>query len=257
VLSTSAGTWKRQCKIAELSVDGAAVAGFTAAAIHDLTGFRPGRIELVVPVNSYCTHPFATLHRYAGARLTTLDGIAVTTIAQTLFDLSTRVSPWRLERAMDDALLAKRLLVAELTERLGFHAESRRPGLPRIRPLVLERLEDGRTAPESELEARLIALLENLPTRPAMVRQAALPWRSVRPGRVDLLLPAQRLIIEADGRRWHTRVHDFDKDKWRDNEAVANGYRVLHFTWVHLCDFADDVLDVVDRTIRPRIAVAS
>jgi very-short-patch-repair endonuclease len=74
---------------------------------------------------------------------------------------------------------------------------------------------------------------------------------------IDLLLPAHRLIIEADGRRWHTRVQDFDKDRWRDNEAVAHGYRVLHFTWVHLRDLADDVLDVVDRTIRPGFAAAS
>jgi hypothetical protein len=202
---------------------------------------RAGRPRQLVPHSS-----FATLHRYAGAKLTTVEGIAVTTIAQTLFDLPTRVSPWRLERATDDALLAQRLLVADLDERLRFYADSRRPGLPRIRPLVLERLEDGWTAPESELEARLIAVLAKVPNAPPMVRQAPLPWRSTRPGRVDLLLPAQRLIIEADGRRWHTRVDDFDKDKWRDNEAVAHGYRVLHFTWVHLGDLADDVLDVVD-----------
>ena len=52
-------------------------------------------------------------------------------------------------------------------------------------------------------------------------------------------------------------MQDFDKDRWRDNEAVAHGYRVLHFTWVHLRDLTDDVLDVVDRTIRPGFAAAS
>jgi hypothetical protein len=257
VLRSSAGTWKRQCKVAELSVEDSALAGFAAAALHELAGFRPCRIELVVPVNSYCTHPFATLHRYAGARLTTVDGIAVTTIAQTLFDLPTRVSPWRLERAMDDALLDKRLLVADLDERLRFYAESRRPGLPRIRPLVLERLEEGWTPPESELEALLLAVLEKLPSKPVVVRQAALPWRSARPGRVDFLLPAHRLIVEADGRRWHTRVRDFDKDTWRDNEATAHGFAVLHFTWVHLHHLADDVLDVVNRTLGRGSAAAS
>src|SRR5262245_40548878 len=85
VLAHSPGTWKRQCKIAELSVEDSALAGFAAAALHELTGFRPGHVELVVPVNSYCTHPFATLHRYAGARLTTVGGLRVTTVAQTLF----------------------------------------------------------------------------------------------------------------------------------------------------------------------------
>ena len=257
VLAASAGTWKRQCKIAELSVDDSAVAGFAAAALHELAGFRPGAIELVVPVNSYCTHPFATLHRYAGAELTTVSGIRVTTIAQTLFDLPSRVSPWRLERAMDDALLEKRLAIADLNERLTFYAGSRRPGLPRIRPLVLERLEGGWTPPESELEALLFAVLDRLPGRPTMIRQAPLPWRSVGTGRVDLLVPEHRLIIEADGRRWHTRVKDFDDDKWRDNEATAHGYGVLHFTWVHLHDYADDVIDVAKRTIDRGSAAAS
>ena len=68
-LTTSAGTWKRQCKIAELSIDDAAIAGFFGGGVARAAGFRPGRIELLAPVNSYCTHPFATIHRYAGAAL--------------------------------------------------------------------------------------------------------------------------------------------------------------------------------------------
>jgi hypothetical protein len=127
--------------------------------------------------------------------------------------------------------------------------------LPRIRPLVQERLEEGWTPPESELEAKLLTVLAGVVGTGPIVRQASLPWRTSRSGRVDVLLPAHRLIIEADGRRWHTRVNDFDKDKWRDNEATAHGYGVLHFTWVHLRDLAADVVDVLVRTIA-RSAVA-
>jgi hypothetical protein len=257
VLAHSSGTWTRQCKIGELSVDAAAIAGFAAAALHGLPGFRPGRVELLVPVNSYCTHPFATLHRYAGAALTVVDGIRVTTIPQTLFDLAPRSNVWRLERAMDDSLLRKRIAVADLDERLRFYAGSRRPGLPRIRPLVLERLDDGWTPPESELEALLAVVLGRIPSAPRVIRQAVFPWRAAQNGRVDFLLPDHRLILEADGRRWHARYESFDRDRWRDNEAVAHGYRVLRFTWVHLNDLAEDVLDVITRTIRTGIALAS
>lgn len=249
VLASSAGTWKRQCKIAELSVDGSAIAGLAAAALHQLTGFRPGPVELAVPVNSFCGHPFATLHRFAGAKLTHVDGIRVTTLAQTLFDIAPRTTLWSLERAMDDAIVGKRVAVGDLNERLEFYVDSRRPGLPRIRPLVAERLEDGWVPPESELEALLLAVLARLPSQPMVVRQAALPWRAARPGRLDVLLPAHRLIIEADGRRWHARLNDFDRDRWRDNEAVAHGHSVMRFTWVHLHDLPDDVLEIVDRTI--------
>jgi very-short-patch-repair endonuclease len=257
VLAGSAGTWRRQCKIGELSIEGAALAGFAAAALHELAGFRPGRVELLVPVNSYCTHPFATLHRYAGAELTTVDGIRVTTIAQSLFDVAKQVSPWRLERAMDDALLDKRISAADLNERLHFYSGSRRPGLPRIRPLVLERLDDGWTPAESELEALLAAVLGRIPGAPRVVRQAAFPWRSATDSRVDFLLPEFRLIIEADGRRWHARYADFDRDRWRDNEAVANGYRVLRFTWVHLNELVDDVLNLILRSISQGLAAVS
>ena len=147
------------------------MAGFAAAALHDLAGFRPGRIELVVPVNSYCTHPFATLHRYAGAKLTTVDGIAVTTIAQTLFDLPTRVSPWRLERAMDDALLDEAPAIADLDERLPLLR--RQPPSRDCRGSgrsCSSASTDGWTPPESELEARLIAVLAKLPSAPTMRR---------------------------------------------------------------------------------------
>ena len=256
-LTTSAGTWKRQCKIAELSIDDAAIAGFSAAALHELPGFRPGRIELLAPVNSYCTHPFATIHRYAGAALTSVDGIRVTTIPQSLFDIAPRVTVWRLERAIDDSLLRKTTSIADLDDRLTFYAGARRPGLPRIRPLILERRSDAWTPPESELEAILAAVLDHLPLASKVVRQAALPWRTSRPGRVDFLLPDHRLIVEADGRRWHARYESFDHDRWRDNEAVANGFRVLRFTWVHLTQLVDDVVDVINRTIARQLSVAS
>ncbi|HET9548506.1 MAG TPA: DUF559 domain-containing protein [Desertimonas sp.] len=257
LLAHSQGTWKRQCKIAELSIDDAAIAGFAAAVTHELPGFRPGRIELLAPVNSYCTHPFATIHRYAGAKLTVVDGIRVTTIPQTIFDIAPRVNVWRLERAIDDSLLRRRITGADLEERLRFYSGSRRPGLPRVRPLILERVDDARTPPESELEAILAAVLEHLPSAPRVVRQATLPWRTAQMGRVDFLLPDHCLIVEADGRRWHARHEGFDRDRWRDNEAVAHGYRVLRFTWVHLTELCDEVLDVITRTIDSGLAAAS
>ncbi len=250
-LPASRGTWRRQCKIAELASDGGGIAGATAAALHGLAGFRPGPIEVALAVNSASRPLPGTAHRYAGALLTTVDGIRVTTVAQTLFDVAARVGLARLERAIDDALVSKRVTVADLEERLDFYVGSRRPGLPRMRALVGERAADGWVPPESELEAMLLRVLDRVPTAPRIVRQVEFAWRTNLTARVDVLLPDHRLIIEADGRRWHTRVADFDRDRWRDNEAVAHGHRVMRFTWVHLHDLADDVVDLVDRTIHP------
>lgn len=44
---------------------------------------------------------------------------------------------------------------------------------------------------------------------------------------VDAYIPRWRLTIEADGRRWHTRKADFERDRRRDNAAAAHGLVVL------------------------------
>jgi very-short-patch-repair endonuclease len=248
VIRGSSGSWLRECKIGELSVPGSSIAVCAGAALQDLATFRPCRVELAVPPTTRTRSTRAVLHRFAGIETTTVKGIRVTTIAQTLFDVAAVVSGLRVERALDDALLGGRLTLEELEERAAFYAGSRRRGLAMMDALIAERQAEGWQPPESELEVALFAVLDRLPSRPRIVRQAALPWRSPQPGRVDAFLPDHRLILEADGRRWHTRVADFDRDRWRDNEAVAHGLRVQRLTWLHLHEMADDVVDLLERT---------
>ena len=50
-------------------------------------------------------------------------------------------------------------------------------------------------------------------------------------GRRDFVYQRQRVILELDGRRWHSRDQDFETDRERDNAAVLAGYRPLRFTW--------------------------
>jgi very-short-patch-repair endonuclease len=250
VLASSAGTWLQRCKIAELSVPGAALAGPAAAAIHGFEGFGQPRPELVVPANANCRSQIAVCHRYSGAKLTTVKGIRATTVAQTVFDLAMNLPVWVLEPRLDNALVGGKVTVEALDERYRFYAGRGRPGLPVMAALLDERRAEGWTPPATELEGLLHGVLDRLPSSPRIVRQAAVPWWSVQTGRVDVLLPDHRLIIEADGRRWHTRVADFDRDRWRDNQAAANGHRVLRFTWVHLRHFPDDVLALIEQTVR-------
>lgn len=46
--------------------------------------------------------------------------------------------------------------------------------------------------------------------------------------RVDFCFEQQRLVVEADGARWHPEPH---RDRGLDNRLVAAGWRVLRFTW--------------------------
>src|SRR5262245_46515012 len=93
VLARSDGTWRRQCKIAELSVEGSAIAGHSAAVLHGIPGFKAGPIELWTPIASRFHNPIAKIHRYAGAKLTVVEGFQVTTVAQTLADEAIVLSP--------------------------------------------------------------------------------------------------------------------------------------------------------------------
>ena len=102
--------------------------------------------------------------------------------------------------------------------------------MAKLRPILLERLNDASAAPtESALEALAEDILRGVEL-PPVVRQAPIPW-APESGRIDLLIPEWRLIIELDGRRWHARTEAFESDRRRDNSAVAAGYSVLRFTW--------------------------
>ena len=59
---------------------------------------------------------------------------------------------------------------------------------------------------------------------------------NARPGRfeVDLLWPEQRLVVEVDGFAFHGTRAAFERDRRRDAELQALGYRVLRITWRQL-----------------------
>ena len=48
--------------------------------------------------------------------------------------------------------------------------------------------------------------------------------------RIDLAYPELRLAIECDGFRWHAQRSDWDADRRRQNDLVAQGWRVLRLT---------------------------
>lgn len=244
-----APSYLRQLKAAELGSRSAAIAGRAAGALHELTGFRPVRPEIVVPPTVRAVSKLADVHRYAGAKLTTVKGIHVTTVAQTFFDVVRRVDLWTFERALDDAILGRAVRLTDLEERRDFYAGSRRTGLPVLRALVGERSGEGWVPPESELEAVAMRVLSRLAGRVPFQRQVRLRWRPGADHRVDFVSKRRRLIVEVDGRRWHTRVADFERDLWRTNEAIAHGYAVLRFSWVHLTQSPDAVIEQIERTL--------
>lgn len=59
---------------------------------------------------------------------------------------------------------------------------------------------------------------------------------------VDVLFPAQRLVLEVDGYAAHSAREAFERDRRRQNRLVAEGYIVLRFTWRDLTERPGDVV---------------
>ena len=237
-LPSHPGTWHRALMAAVLGERTAVVGGRAAAALHGLHGFRPGHPELFVPPRANCRSSLATIHRCADYRSTRVDRIPVLTLCDTFFAVSGRAETRVLAHALDDVLADKRLRVAEMQRRYLSWLGSRRPGLLLMGSLLEERGVDGYTPPASVLEAGLYDLLDR-PGMPPCLRQVGLPWSSDE--RVDALLCGSRTIVEADGRRWHARVADFERDRRRDRLASVHGHQTLRVTYEELLSNPDGV----------------
>ena len=58
-----------------------------------------------------------------------------------------------------------------------------------------------------------------------------------------------QLVIEIDGRLYHTGAEVFESDRWRQNLLVLNGWFVLRFTWAMVEEQPEKVLAMVREAI--------
>lgn len=148
-----------------------------------------------------------------------VNAIPVTSVARTLLDLAA-VAPRQIDQALERAeRLGSFDLVAidSLLERCGRHRGA--PKLRRALGLYVPGLQT-----RSELERRFLALLES----------AGLPRPSVNVfaagHEVDMLWPAQRLVVELDGYEYHRTRAAFERDRRRDEDLKVAGYEVIRLT---------------------------
>lgn len=226
-------SWRRRLWLAHLDVGPHSVVSHEAAALlHGLGPLPPGAVTVTVPHGDHerpAPYEVRQSTDLSPRHCTTVDGMPVTTPARTIVDLAARLGRERLGRMLDEAHVARRCTVQEVA---ALYDELLRPGKRGMRVLhtVLAARGPGYVPPESVLERRLLRVLARAGL-PEPVRQAALPWRSQAGARVDLLYPRHRVIVEADGRRWHSRLDQMAADRQRDREAQLHGYAVHRFVW--------------------------
>jgi hypothetical protein len=144
----------------------------------------------------------------------------VTTPARTLLDLAEVVDEWRLERAFEEADRL-RLLKAGALEEVCARSHGRRA----LRPI--RRLIDAAREPlltRSPLEERFVDFCRRQRLPPPVTNASILGFE------VDVLWPAERLIVELDGFAFHHHRAAFERDRARDARLQAAGYRVIRLT---------------------------
>lgn len=69
-------------------------------------------------------------------------------------------------------------------------------------------------------------------------------------GRVDFVYESERLILELDGRKHHSALTDWERDKWRDLRLTASGFTTLRISWSQLTERPGEVADLLRRVLR-------
>jgi hypothetical protein len=231
---------------------GAALSHRSAAA---LWGIRPtDRADIEVSAPRQLRRPGIESHRVAlpADEVTEERGIPITTPARTLFDLAAVLTRQQLERAITEAEIRRLTSPTSLDALVARHP--RRRGIATLkRILEQQRHAIGQTITKSELENRFLALLEahGLP-RPHTNRIVDLPGGHTH--EADCLWPAHRLVAELDGFASHGTRHAFERDRRRDRQLQAAGYRAVRITWLQLSEEADTIASELRALLRDTVS---
>ncbi len=205
------------------------------------------RVEVTVPRGRRARRPGITGHAadLAADEIEEIDGIPVTSIFRTLFDLAADLKPRQLERARKEAAIKRLGDRVRLPELLDRHSGKR--GTAALRRL------HASTKPipvtQNELEERFLVLLDGheLP-RPRFNPTLHLRGQFFKP---DCLWVPQRLIAELDGGEVHNTDHAFQADRRRDRILIAEGYRTARVTWKQLRDEPAEVAADIRAALKP------
>ncbi|HJQ95672.1 MAG TPA: type IV toxin-antitoxin system AbiEi family antitoxin domain-containing protein [Acidimicrobiia bacterium] len=190
------------------------------------------RKRVVVTVHASTTHNFpgVRIHRSIdlfGHHRALVDGMPVTTPARTLNDLAAVLHPKHLAKVGDEALADRIVDFGDLKD--AFHETARRgrTGSGPMRVFINER--DGSKPIKASILERVGMGVFERGGIPRPEFQYPAPWDPTQ--RIDFAWPWCCVGCEADGRRWHTRAQDFQKDRARDNLALIHDWRIFRFTW--------------------------
>jgi hypothetical protein len=144
-----------------------------------------------------------------------------------------------------DAGLRKELFTLDEVERFVARVAKRgRRGIGVIRPLIGRRRAWENTT-ESELEDRFRRIVGSS-TLPIPIPQFVVTDENGRfICRSDFAYPESKVLIELDGMAYHADADTFQRDRTKQNRALAAGWWTVRFTWDDLSADPDGVISVL------------
>ena len=162
-----------------------------------------------------------------------MDGLTVSGVERTLFDLSAALTRSGAGMALDDALRRRLTTLDRMWGQWEGHGKRGRRGTKALKHLLMAR-DDREGFLRSRLETKMLKILKKIG-----IEDAVPNFRVADESRVaylDFAYPERQLAIETHGAKWHQGVEQWKKDLVRDRWLKLKGWTVLYFSWddVHL-----------------------
>jgi predicted transcriptional regulator of viral defense system len=223
-------TWRGDVQAACWAGGTRAVASFRSAAeLHGLPGRTDRFVEITCPRWRRTRHSGLIVHesRALEARdITVVDGLPVTTVERTIFDLAAVRGAVTVELAIDNALRRELTTVDLLTELLLRLGKRGRKGTRLVRGLLVARIQ-GYTPTESEQEFMLLTTLRRHGLPDPVRQHTVLDAEGRFVARVDFAYPDLKIALEYDSYQEHVGNRAHVRDSRRRNTLLGLGWAVL------------------------------
>ncbi len=210
---------------------GAAASHFAAARLWGLPGFSRAPVELSIPRGTRFRRPGIRTHESTDLERCTIvrrQLVPVTDANRTLLDVARFVGDPRSTRVIEAARRQQLVTWSTLISTLAAHARRGRPGIQRLRRVILAGAQREEVT-DTDMELLVLGLLHEagLP-EPALHHRIHDGSRFV--AEVDLAYPQWKIAIECDG-SVHLDPEVHERDLARQNDLVLLGWTVLRFSW--------------------------
>lgn len=254
-LTSAPVTWRQRLWTAVLSRERAVLTHWSACRLFGMSDVPQQSPAVLVPRGANTRSTSARVFEsdeFDDIAVTDVEGLPVTTMPETILILARDVNGDVLIRVFDEAIISGLLDLKVMAATIDREAGRRTPGTPLLRRLTSSRMPAAPSKSSSYLE-RLLEVILHDPRMPRWTREYAFSLDGVS-SRVDFYVPSARVVLEADGRNWHSRWENLESDRRRDNALAARGIQVLRFTYVMLTSEPDRCLEQAITTCLIRAA---